>query len=46
MIGVAWKHKNVYIDTSAYLQNYYPMELMHYINTYGSGKCMFGTNFP
>lgn len=24
MIGVAWKHPNVYIDTSAYLPKYYP----------------------
>jgi hypothetical protein len=24
MIGVAWKHANVYIDTSAYLPKYYP----------------------
>ncbi|MEK7830070.1 MAG: amidohydrolase family protein, partial [Acidobacteriota bacterium] len=24
MIGVAWKHENVYIDTSAYLPRYYP----------------------
>src|SRR5205085_2954928 len=24
MIGVAWKHPNVFIDTSAYLPKYYP----------------------
>ncbi|HMZ80233.1 MAG TPA: amidohydrolase family protein, partial [Acidobacteriota bacterium] len=24
MIGVAWKHENVFIDTSAYLPRYYP----------------------
>ena len=24
MIGVAWKHANVFIDTSAYLPKYYP----------------------
>jgi uncharacterized protein len=24
MIGVAWKHKNVYIDTSAWAPRYYP----------------------
>jgi predicted TIM-barrel fold metal-dependent hydrolase len=24
MIGVAWKHENVFIDTSAYLPKYYP----------------------
>ena len=46
MIGVAWKHKNVYIDTSAWLPNYYPKSLIHYINTYGKYKVLFGTNYP
>lgn len=46
MIGVAWKHKNVYIDTSAYLPRYYPKQLIHFMRTYGKKKVMFGTNFP
>jgi uncharacterized protein len=46
MIGVAWKHANVFIDTSAYLPRYYPPQLLHYINTYGRNKVLFGTNFP
>lgn len=46
MIGVAWKHDNVYIDTSAYLPRYYPPQLVHFMNTYGRGKVMFGTNWP
>ena len=46
MIGVAWKHENVYIDTSAYLPRYYPPQLIHYMNTYGKRKVLFGTNFP
>jgi predicted TIM-barrel fold metal-dependent hydrolase len=46
MIGVAWKHDNVFIDTSAYLPRYYPPQLVHYIKTYGSDKVLFGTNFP
>jgi predicted TIM-barrel fold metal-dependent hydrolase len=46
MIGVAWKHDNVYIDTSAYLPRYYPPQLVHYLKTYGSDKVLFGTNFP
>lgn len=46
MIGLAWKHDNVYIDTSAYLPRYYPAEIVHYMNTYGRGKVMFGTNWP
>ncbi|HKQ76323.1 MAG TPA: amidohydrolase family protein [Blastocatellia bacterium] len=46
MIGVAWKHENVYIDTSAYLPRYYPPQLIHYLKTYGKEKVLFGTNFP
>jgi predicted TIM-barrel fold metal-dependent hydrolase len=46
MIGVAWKHEHVYIDTSAYLPRYYPPPLVHYLKTYGQDKVLFGTNFP
>ncbi|PGH23857.1 hypothetical protein AJ80_02105 [Polytolypa hystricis UAMH7299] len=46
MIGVAWKHENVYIDTSAYLPKYYPQELIQFANTIGRKKVMFGSNFP
>lgn len=46
MIGLAWKHENVYIDTSAYLPRYYPSQLIQYIKSYGQDKVLFGTNFP
>jgi predicted TIM-barrel fold metal-dependent hydrolase len=46
MIALAWKHENVYIDTSAYLPRYYPPQLLHFMNTYGQDKVLFGTNFP
>lgn len=46
MIGLAWKHDNVYIDTSAYAPRYYPPALLHFISTYGKDKVLFGTNFP
>jgi uncharacterized protein len=46
MIGVAWKHDNVYIDTSAYLPRYYPPQLVEFMNSYGRGKVLFGTNWP
>lgn len=46
MIGLAWKHANVYIDTSAYLPRYYPQQLLHFMNSYGADKVLFGTNFP
>jgi uncharacterized protein len=46
MVGVAWKHKNVYIDMSAWSPKYYPPELIRFANTTGRRKVMFGTNFP
>jgi hypothetical protein len=46
MIGLAWKHANVYIDTSAWLPRYYPFQLQQYMQTYGKDKVLFGTNFP
>lgn len=46
MIGVAWKHDHVYIDTSAYLPRYYPQALLQFMQTYGQDKVLFGTNFP
>ena len=46
MIALAWKHANVFIDTSAYLPRYYPPQLLHFMNTYGQDKVLFGSNFP
>ena len=46
MIGVAWKHDNVFIDTSAYLPRYYPPQLLHFMRSYGQDKVLFGSNFP
>lgn len=46
MIGVAWKHDNVYIDTSAYLPRYYPAPLLRFMQSYGQDKVLFGSNFP
>lgn len=46
MIGLAWKHDNIHIDTSAYLPAYYPPQLLHFIRTYGQDKVLFGSNFP
>lgn len=45
-VAVAWKHKNVYIDTSAWSPKYYAPEFIHFANTTGREKVMFGTNFP
>ncbi|HWO00489.1 MAG TPA: amidohydrolase family protein [Blastocatellia bacterium] len=46
MIGLAWKHENVFIDTSAHLPRYYPAQLIQFMKSYGREKVLFGTNFP
>jgi predicted TIM-barrel fold metal-dependent hydrolase len=46
MIGLAWKHDNVFIDTSAYAPRYYPPQLVQFLKSYGQDKVLFGTNFP
>lgn len=45
-IGLAWKHRNFYIDTSAYGPRFYPPQLMHFLETNGRSKVLFGTNWP
>ena len=45
-IAVATKHPNIYIDTSAYTVQRYPPQLVHYLQTNGSEKVLFGTNYP
>lgn len=46
MIAVATKHRNVYIDTSAYTVKRFPPELVQFMKTNGSKKVLFGTNYP
>ncbi|MCP4756243.1 MAG: amidohydrolase [Proteobacteria bacterium] len=46
MIAVATKHRNVYIDTSAYTAKRFPPELVTYMKTNGRKKVLFGTNYP
>ena len=46
MIAMAWKHPNIYIVSDAHSPKYWPPQFVHYINTYGQDKVMFGTDFP
>ena len=46
MIAMAWKHPNVYIGSDAHSPKYWPQSFVHYINTYGQNKVLFGTDFP
>lgn len=43
---VAWKHKNCYIDTSAWSPKYYDPAFIKFANTTGKDKVMFATNWP
>ena len=46
MIAMAWKHPNVYIACDAHSPKYWPASFIHYINTFGREKVLFGTDFP
>jgi predicted TIM-barrel fold metal-dependent hydrolase len=46
MIAMAWKHQNIFIGCDAHSPRYWPPELIHYINSYGQDKVIFGTDFP
>lgn len=45
-ISMAWKHENIYLAGDAYAPRYWPPEFVHYANTYGSHKVLFGTDWP
>jgi predicted TIM-barrel fold metal-dependent hydrolase len=46
MIAMAWKHPNVYIGSDAHSPKYWPQAFIHYINTFGHDKVLFGTDYP
>lgn len=46
MIAMAWKHQNVFIGSDAHSPKYWPESFVHYINSYGQDKVIFGTDFP
>jgi predicted TIM-barrel fold metal-dependent hydrolase len=45
-IAMAWKHRNVYLGCDAHSPRYWPASFVHFINTYGQDKVIFGTDFP
>ena len=46
MIAMAWKHQNVFIGVDAYAPRYWPESVVHYLNSYGREKVLFGTDWP
>lgn len=46
MTAAAWKHKNVYIGTSAHHPRYWDPALVRFADSRGRGKVLFGTDWP
>ncbi len=46
MLSVATKHENVYIGSDAYAPKHWKPEFIEFIDSWGSDKVIFGTDFP
>ena len=46
LIALAWKHRNVYIGTSAHHPRYWDPGLVRFANSRGRGKVLYGTDWP
>lgn len=46
MIAIAWKHPNIWIDTSAHLPRHFPERFTHFLTTFGREKCIWATDWP
>lgn len=46
MMAMAWKHKNIFIGSDAHSPRYWPQSFVHFINSFGQDKVIFGTDFP
>lgn len=46
MISVAYKHPNVYVAGDAYAPRYWPESFVHFANSWGKEKVVFGTDWP
>ena len=43
---MCWKHENIYTAGDAYAPKHWPKAFIHYANSYGSHKVLFGTDWP
>ena len=46
MISMCWKHENVFTAGDAYAPKYWPESYVHYANSYGQKRVLFGTDWP
>jgi uncharacterized protein len=45
-IALAWKHANLWIDTSAHVPKHFPPTFTHFVRTSGRDKCLFASDWP
>jgi len=45
-INLAFRHENVVLGTAGYTPKYWHANFIHFINSWGKGKVMWGTSFP
>ena len=46
LVALSWKHRNLYIGTSAHSPRYWDPALVRFLNSRGKGKVLFGTDYP
>ena len=46
MIAICFKHNNVFMCGDAYAPSHWDPKFVHYINTFGQDKVIFGTDWP
>jgi len=46
MMVLAWKHPNVYVETSARAPKHWPAEFVKFASTYGQDKVLWATDYP
>jgi predicted TIM-barrel fold metal-dependent hydrolase len=46
LIAICYKHANVYMSGDAHAPKYWPASYVHFINSWGQDKVMFGLNWP
>ncbi|MGI5131025.1 amidohydrolase family protein [Pseudonocardia sp. CA-107938] len=46
LLAMAWKHRNVYVGTSAHHPRYWDPSMVRFANSRGKGKVLFGTDYP
>jgi len=46
LLALAWKHRNVYVGTSAHHPRYWDPAMVKFANSRGRGKVIWGTDYP